>query len=201
MSYILILGPVLLGLFSLVFKDWHNYKRPGVRGAVAVVLLIVGAFSIIKSYRDNQDAQATKVRAAAAINTLQTEVAGLQGQVKAATEAQKQNTTVFVENFNRLSDKLQALQTKITTEDLRKQLASVQSDLQKTQKAMAPGPKAKLTFTFAPYINPPIREGLPIAPIVPVTDVKLSVTADGSVHVEFALLNLTQADALNINRL
>jgi len=193
MSYILILGTILLGLFSL-HKDWHNYKHPRVRKAVALVLIIVGAISFIKTYRDNRNAQITNTKATAAINTLQSEVAGLQGQVKAANDAQTRNTTLFLENFNRLSDKVRDLQTKAETEGLRKQLASVQSDLQSTQKAMAPGPKAKLTFSFVPFVIPPPHHDL-----VPVTDVKLPAASDGSVHVEFTVVNRSDANALNIS--
>jgi hypothetical protein len=99
MSYILILGTVLLGLFSL-HKDWQNYKHPWLRKAVGGILLIVGAVSVIKQYRDNQDAQIMRIKAANDINTLKTELAGLQGQAKAANEAQTQNTKVFLEALN-----------------------------------------------------------------------------------------------------
>ena len=173
MSYILILGTVLLGLFSL-HKDWHNYKHPWVRKAVPLVLVIVGALSMMKSCRDSRDAQATKTKAANDINILKTEVAGLQGQVKAANEAQTQNTKVFLETLNRLSDKVRDLQTKVESEDLRKQLASVQSDLLKTQKALTPAPKATFALTFVPFINPQFETGKTYvkAPLTlsPVTD-------------------------------
>jgi hypothetical protein len=82
-------------------------------------------------------AELSKTNATNAINALKTEVAGLHGQVKAADDAQTQNTKVFIESLNRLSDKVRDLQTQVTTEDLRKQLASVQDDLHKTQKGVA----------------------------------------------------------------
>lgn len=193
MSYVLIIGTVLLGLFSL-HKDWHNYKHPWVRKAVPLVLVIVGVLSIIKSYRDSRDAQSAKAKAIAAVNTLQAEIAGLHSQVKAANDAQTQNTKVFLETLNRLSDKVRDLQTKVENEDLRKQLAGVQSDLQKTQKAMAPGPKASLTFSFVPFINPPQGYGHPS----PVTEISLPVASDGTAHFDFSIINFTDVSAVNI---
>src|ERR1019366_4614205 len=128
MSYILILGTVLLGLLSL-HKDWPNYKYPWVRKAVGVVLLCVGTISVIKQYRDSRAAQNRDRQATSGINALKSEVAGLQGQVRASSEAQTQNTKTFLESLSRLSDKVRDLQTQVTTEGLRKQLASVQHDL------------------------------------------------------------------------
>jgi len=187
MSYVLILGAVLLGLFSL-YKDWQNYRHPWLRRAVAVVLLMVGALSGIKQFRDFKVAQLREEQAASNITRLQGQVVGLNGQVKAANEAQSANTKLFLQNLNGLSDKLRALETQIKTEDLRKQLASVQGDLQRTQKALAPPPKATLVFTFHP-----LKDDVPYL----VTDTSLSVDSRGSVHMEFMLGNFTEANALD----
>ena len=192
MPYLLILGTVLLGLFSL-HKDWHNYKHPWVRKAVGAVLLLVGTFSIVKQFRDSRETEITRTKAANDINTLKTELAGLQGQAKAANEAQTQNTKVFLETLNRLSDKMRDLQTQVKTEELRKQLASVQKDLQKTQKALAPAPKASLVFSFFPFINPPVGKGQ----MAPVTEKALHLTPDGTLHIEFTILNFTDVTALD----
>lgn len=69
MQYLLILCTVALALFSL-YKDWNNYKHPRARKAVGVILLIVGTLSIIKQSRDSRDAQVTRTKATADINTL-----------------------------------------------------------------------------------------------------------------------------------
>jgi hypothetical protein len=92
-----------------------------------------------------------------------------------------------------LSEKVRVLQTKVETEDLRKQLASVQSDLQKTQRALAPAPKAILTFSFFPFINPPVGKGQMAA----VTNKTLHLAPDGTVHIEFTILNSTDVTALD----
>jgi hypothetical protein len=92
-----------------------------------------------------------------------------------------------------LSDKLRELQTQVKTEELRKQLASVQSDLQKTQKALAPAPQATLAFSFFPFINPSVGKGQMAA----VTETALHLAPDGTVHIEFTILNLTDVSALD----
>jgi hypothetical protein len=74
------------------------------------------------------------------------------------------------------------LQTQVATEALQKKLASVQAELQNTQKALAPGPKAELSFSFAPFPNTPFGQ-----PIVLVTDKTLPLNVDGSVHIDFEL--------------
>jgi hypothetical protein len=186
MTYILIIGMFLLSLFSLN-KDWHTYK-PWKRVIVFVVLLLVGAINIYKSHQDTKDAQIAKTKAQNDATALRTEIAGLQGQVKAANDAQTQNTKVFLDNLNRLSLKVGDLQTEVTTEDLRKQLKGVQNDLQKTQKAMAPGPKAKLLFSFTPPLDSGSGPG-------PITETTLPVDSDGVVHISFELLNLTDVTA------
>jgi uncharacterized alpha-E superfamily protein len=156
MSYILILCTVALALFSL-YKDWNNYKHPRARKAVGVILLMVGTLSIIKQSRDSRDAQMTRTKATADINTLKSEVAGLQGEVKAANAAQTQNTKVFLETLNRLSDKVRELQTKAETEDLRKQLASVQNDLKRDPKGARTCSESDSGIQFLPLRESAVR--------------------------------------------
>jgi hypothetical protein len=189
MSYILILITLLLALASPL-KDKHSWV-----GKVVIVLILVsGAAQCVKQYLDSRDAQIAKTKDQNDINTLKSEVAGLQGQVKAANAAQTQNTTVFLDNFNRLHGKVGELQTKVTTEELRKQLASVQSDLKNTQKALAPGPKAKLLFTFEPFRNPPTASG---EKATPVTEIALSLDTDNTVRIPFSILNMTDVTAVD----
>ncbi len=118
----------------------------------------------------------------------------MQGKVDAANQAQKDNPVLFLNQFKALSGEVSDLKTQVRTEALQKKLDTVQTELVNTQKAMAPGPKAKLAFIFWPFLNPPLSSGLP----VPVTDTNLPVSSDGSVHVEFSILNLTSVDAVNV---
>jgi hypothetical protein len=56
---------------------------------------------------------------------------------------------------------------------------------------MAPGPKAELTFSFAPFNNPPLPKMA-----TPIKEVTVPLESDGSIHVEFTILNLTNVDAI-----
>jgi hypothetical protein len=87
---------------------------------------------------------------------------------------------------------VQDLRSQVTTEKLQLKLVSVQSELEKTQKALAPGPKAELGFTFAPFPNTP-----PGQPMVLLTEKTLPLNQDGTVHVEFEIINPTDVDAVD----
>ena len=122
----------------------------------------------------------------------QAEITGLKTAVETANRNQEANTKQFVDAFGKLSQKVSDLQTGAATEALQKRLATVQLELQNTQKALAPGPKAKLLFTFFPFKNG-IMGTEPSAE--PSTDVTLPVNPDNTVHFEFTVLNLTYVDA------
>jgi hypothetical protein len=112
--------------------------------------------------------------------------------VETANQNQKANTEQFVDAFAKLSTEVGDLQTQVATEKLQSKLAGVQAELQKTQKALAPGPKAELSFSFAPIPNSP-----PGQAIVLVNDKTLPLNANGSVHVEFNIVNTTEVDAVD----
>ncbi len=64
--------------------------------------------------------------------------------------------------------------SKLKAEKLQKELTSVENELQKTQKALEPGPKAELNFSFSPFRK--------TSPIELVTEKTLPLNADGSIH-------------------
>ena len=79
-----------------------------------------------------------------------------------------------------VSDQAEIKSLKTEISSLRAAVVGVQTELQKPPKPPAPGPKAELSFTFAPFPNSP-----PGQPIVLVTDKRLPLSADGSAHVDF----------------
>jgi hypothetical protein len=179
--YLLIL---VAGAFTAVqlLKDWHAYKHGTLRTAAVVLLLVFAVLNLVGRYLDEGAKQADKQRQAEATSRLE-------GRVTAANEAQKANTKLFLDSFNRLSQRVGDLQAQVKTEDLQRKLASVQKELQVTAKALAPGPKAKLVFSFFPPLTVQGRS-------VPRTDVTVPVNSDGSAHVEFTVLNPTLVDAM-----
>jgi hypothetical protein len=169
-------------------EEPHFFKSITRRGWVslicAVLTLAAGIGKEVKQQRENE-----RLRAVADEDKKKAgeDIKGLEGQVKAANNAQEQNTQLFLDSFKKFSEEVSSLRTQVKTEALQKKLATMEAELQKTQKALAPGPKAVLTFAFdAGYFNSP-----------PVTEVKLPVLADGSVHVEFTVLNKTEVDAVD----
>lgn len=185
LPYAPVLFPSLIALGTIYFKDWGNYKPKWIRWVLFILVLAACIVGV-----SDQRAQHQEKAAAAALS--QANIGELKGQVAAAQQAQTDNTRQFLESLQTLSDKVHDLQTKVTTEELQKQLATVKAELQKTQKAMEPPPKASLVFTFAPLIIPPLGQ-----PVIPITETTLSRNADGSVHVQFSIMNLTDVAALD----
>jgi hypothetical protein len=184
LNYVLPIAASFIALLQLA-KDWGAHQTTWRRGAALLLIMLFGVGSAINIYYSSQ-------RAAAQHANDQAEIQGLKTSVETANQAQKANTAQFLDAFAKLSKEVQDLQTQVTTEKLQSKLMGVQAELQKTQKALAPGPKAELSFTFAPFPNVP-----PGQPIILVTEKTLPLTADGSVHVEFEIVNTTDTDAVD----
>jgi hypothetical protein len=160
-------------------EEPHFFKRLTPRGWVSLICLgLTLAAGIGKEILTQEES----VKQQRENERLRENIKGLEGQVKATNDALGENTKLFLGSFKKLSDELGNLRTQVKTEELQKKLATMEAELQKTQKALAPGPKAVLAFSFEPFINPPAGSS---TPVVLATDMKLPVLADGSVHVEF----------------
>jgi len=120
---LLAIGTIVLGLLALL-KEWEEYKNPRLRIAVGCVLVIVGLLTVVSLYLDSKE----KREAASNINRLEGQVKGLEGEVKAANTAQKENTQLFLDSFKTLSERVSELQTQVKTEALQKKLATVEED-------------------------------------------------------------------------
>jgi hypothetical protein len=186
--------PSVIAFGNLLSKDWRNYKPEWARWLLLVVVVVAGGAAIyVQIGQHNEKLEATRQN--------QANIDGLRGQIKAAQTAQENNTRQFLLQFQDLSEKLRVLETNAATKEdraeivkLNAQLKIAETELQNTQKALAPSAKATLAFTFVPFKNSP-----PPAPMVPNTDVELPLNADGTVHVEFSVLNLTDVPAPNTN--
>jgi len=177
--YLLSLGTILLGLFEIL-KDREDYEKARLSRPVAIIFVVVGILQVVSLRREAMEKKEAEK------NTSE-----LAGQVKAANNAQSDNTAMYLDTFGKMSDKLTALEVEVKTDALQKKITSLQAELQNTQKALAPGPKASLKFTFRPLNELP--DG-----IRPVTDITLPKQPDGSIHFEFSVLNDTDADASQI---
>jgi hypothetical protein len=179
MNITLSVAVTIIALFQL-WKDWKAHAHPLRRWILLGVILFCGVGNVYMVWKTGKQHEAD-----------QQNIAGLKQAVDSATQSQESNTHQFVDSFGKLSQKVSDLQTEVRTEALQKKLATVQLELQNTQKALAP-PKAKLLFTFLPYdVGVLGQKG-----VVPNTDVTLPRNL-GIVHVEFTVLNPTEVEAEN----
>jgi hypothetical protein len=183
LNYFLPIAASFIALLQLA-KDWGAHQTTWRRGAALLLIVLFGAGSAINSYYLNR-------RTARQHASDQAEIKGLKTAVETANHAQEANTAHFLAALDKLSSEVRDLQTQVKTEKLQSKLAVVQAELQKTQKALGPGPKAELSFTFFPF---PRTE--PGQPIVLVTNKTLPLI-NGSIHVEFNIVNTTDVDAVD----
>jgi len=187
--YILAAGTIFLSGFQLV-KEWDEYEtKRWLRISVFVMLIVVGCLTFVSLHLDNKAKAEEKSKA-------EGDIRDLNGKVQAANDAQRENTKLFVDSFGAMSKEVSNLKAEVKTEALQRKLSTVEAELQKTQRAMAPGPKAELTFTFTPFVNPPLGSN---AATNPVTETTLPIGSDASVHVEFAVLNMTDVGASDVD--
>jgi hypothetical protein len=182
--YVLAVG-VFLQAFVTLRKEWNEYESSKLRRLALVLLCVIAVLTVVSLYRDNTQRAEDKRQAAEQDKRLQ-------GQVEAANRAQTDNTTLFLKSFDTLNQQVGDLKTEVKTDALQKKLTTVQADLEATQRALAPGPKAVLAFSFWPFYNPAPPQSPTIA-----NQARFQANDDGSYHVEFTVVNLTDVDALD----
>lgn len=171
--YVPVAIPVLIALHQIVFKDWNNYKPRWVRHILLVFVLSSLGWGIL--YQGQQ----IRLKASAS------------ARADAAEKAQAENTRQFLGSLQVLTDKVSDLQTKVATEALQEELATVKDELKRTQQALVPAPKAVLAFSFPGYKNPKVGESF-----VPVREMTVRATADGVIKIPVVIVNNSEVDAL-----
>jgi hypothetical protein len=178
-SYVSIVVLTAIALFQLI-KDWSDYPRP-VRWTVVALTVVSGATGIFLVRSQAKESSENQIN-----------IQSLTQSVKDEKADNTRNADRYFKSFDQLNSQFNDLQAKVRTQDLQQQLLDTRKQLLATQRALAPGPKASLTFTFSPFTNPPIGQ-----PVVPSTDVTLPENIDGSIHIDFNILNLSDVDALD----
>jgi hypothetical protein len=189
--YIFLIATITAGGVDL-YRKREELKSRWQRTVVVVLFILVGILSLLSLYHDNREKQQAGQKAEQEIQGLNEKLDLANTAQQTAIQDQRENTKIFADQFQKLSDELGDLKTQVKTEALQKKLVTVQTELEKTQKALAPGPKARLQFTFVPFVNPPNPKDA-----VLITDVTLPVSKDGIVHIEFNVVNLSDADAVD----
>ena len=183
LPYAPVVFPSLIALGTIIFKDSEATSRIGSVGAHPFQCWQPAVSASRISTAREEKAEAARVN--------QQNVDGLEGRVTAAQQAQTENTKIFTKQFSELSKELSDLKTKVTTEELQDKIVSLQARWTRRSIRRA----RNWPFSFAPikvvkvdathtYRRTHHRNGLPVA-------------ADGSVHVEFTVLNLTNVDAMD----
>jgi hypothetical protein len=176
----------LIALGTIIFKDWKNYKPHWVRWALIMGVIAALAFGVAYQYAQREEK-------AEAARKSQQNIDDLKGQAAAAQQAQLENTKAFTKSFSELNSELNDLKTKVTTKELQNKIATLQARLDKTIDP----PRAKLSFSFAPVNR--VRTDDANWTDEAVTEKNLPLAADGTFHVDFTVLNLTDVDAMEGN--
>jgi hypothetical protein len=171
--YIPVVIPSLIAASQIRFKDWNSYNPKSIRYLLLLAVFIACGWGILYQNQQMRDKATATARA------------------DAAQKAQQDNTAIFTKSFSALSTELSDLKTKVTTEDLQKKIITLQAKL---DRALNP-PQAKLAFSFAPFKTVKIDDSHNSGE--PVTEKNLSLSPDGSLHVDFTVLNLTDVDAID----
>ena len=184
-NYLVLLAVAFLAIAEFI-KDRKAYKSPKLRFGVLTFIVLVTILSIVNLYLTNRQGDRERHRAEAEKAEAKQDQARLEGELKGGQDT-------AVKAIKDLNLEVADLKSKIRTEELKKQLVHTEAELQATQKALAPGPKASLTFTFAPFVDSPIGQEFH-----PVREVILGRKVNLSIHVEFAVINLTDVTADDI---
>jgi hypothetical protein len=178
--YLLAAATIALAVFELI-KDWDDYRNSWLKISALGAMCLIAVLTFVSLHQDNQDKRAQREDAKK-----------LEGEVEAANKAQTNNTVLFLSQFKDLSQQVSTLQTEVKTDTLQKKLATVQAELQSTEKALAPGPKAQLSFSFdPPSYSPDGKQSFPS------TEITLPVSAADTISVPFDIMNTTEVDALD----
>ena len=172
---LLVILTTFLALLDLI-KDWKAYKKPWLRIIAVGSVILIGIGTMISTYYSTKNADKQHAED-------QKKISGLKEAVDTANQNQKDNTALFLKEFEKISQKVNDLNVQIKTADLREEADKLKTDLESTRKALIP-PKATLFFTFLE----PTKDGTPLKRIaLPVKD--------DIVHVEFSVLNSSTVTA------
>ena len=177
LTYAINIATIFLALLYLA-KDWESHKKSWRRLTVLCLIVLIGVSGIVNTHYVNKKIDSQR-------QADQKTIAGLKEAVDTANRNQEDNTKQFVNAFDKMSQKLNELQTQVKTAGLQKEADQLRTELRATQRAMVP-PKAALTFTFE---RPRPDDAL-------LQTVTLPVKND-VVHVEFTVRNETEVPALN----
>jgi hypothetical protein len=180
------IGGAAIAIMVLLYKDLKSYRHPGAALTVLCAILLFSGLTALNTYNEREQ----KLRDKSAADE---KAEALAEKIDQTKEQVAKNAQTTATSIGRLSGDLNDFKADVKPAELRSQMTVMKDELEKTQAALSPPPKATLLFSFFPFINPPFGR----SPAGPVTNVDLPIGADGSIHVQFTVLNLTDIDAVD----
>jgi len=169
----------------LLYKDPKSYRHPGAALNVLCAILLFSGLTALNTHNEREQ----KLRDKSAADE---KAEALTEKIDQTKEQVAKNAQTTATSIGRLSSDLNDFKADVRPAELRSQMTVMKDELEKTQAALSPPPKAAPLFSFSPFSNPFGR-----SPAGPVTNVDLPIGADGSIHVQFTVLNLTDVDAVD----
>jgi hypothetical protein len=174
-----------IGVIGLLYKD--TYRHHGARRAALCLFVLLGCLMALNTYRERDAAQQAGIKTAGNFDGVNGRLDGLKKDL--GDRVDKAGGSVGT-----LTDRFDIFEKKVRPDELRGEMNGMKTELENTQKALNP-PKVTLLFSFIPlkviHIDAENTTG------EPVTEKTLTRTEDGSLHIEFTVLNLTDIDALD----
>jgi hypothetical protein len=180
MDYLKYILPICASILAilLLIKDWDALKYNYLRFSALGLIILLGFGGSLNSYfsekRNDRQRQQDNIQ-----------LTKLQQALDTSEKNRQSNTQQFLTEFDRLSEKVNNLQTQVKTTEFKKKVTNLQADLESTRKALI-APKAALTFTFPkPHNDAPAIHAITLP------------VKDNVVHVDFTITNDTDTPALN----
>jgi hypothetical protein len=139
-------GAIIALLKEKSEKQSKSERNRKIIRAVLLVLIVLGfMIGVHQAYRTDSDSRASdeKHRTERGIDAQR--IAGLNQAIETQTKNNEAQYERHQQELHRLQDLLNELKTDVATQELRKRMATLQSQL---DKELAPKPRAKLDFTF-----------------------------------------------------
>lgn len=177
------IGGAAIAIMVLIYKDLKSYRNPVAALAVLCSILLFSGMAALNTFRERQNKSHEKTLAEQSASTLTEKIELTREQV--VSNARKTGLDIA-----KLSGDFNNFKEEVKPEELRNRMDAMNSELEKTQVALAPVPKADLTFTF-----PGFKNAGTATKFVPIREIILNQTPDGVVTIPVVIVNPTNSDA------
>ncbi len=165
-------------------KDWKAHGSHTQRVLLVSAIVLLMGFSVWNNHRTSKQHGKEVEKADKQHDEDLYEIRKLRTRVEDANKAQADNTKVYLDKFQNMSQQLGDLKTQIQTQDLRSRATRLQAQLDANIRVMAEKPKIVPAFSFYPA-EPHLT---------PVREITV-LSSNNIVHLRLALINKTRTDS------